>query len=192
MLGEQSIHEGFFRSVDLSLGEWPWLRLPPSLSETGIALAGSITFSDPVSRKRPGCRFRSIAALITGNSSGTCRISSNVTRGFEPETKPLGSPFTAARMPGSSNLRYYPVSFAQFRRLNEGTFARLPSTVEENGWWCVSQRLDANFEVRLQRRMFHRLGKPEVRDSPHAPVSWLSHQLRVCCAEGEVATIIAP
>jgi hypothetical protein len=92
----------------------------------------SITFADPVSRKRPGCRFRSIAALITGNSSGTCCISSNVTGGFKPATKPFGSPFAAARMPGSSNVRYCLLCFAQFRRLNEGTFARLPSAVDEN------------------------------------------------------------
>jgi hypothetical protein len=38
----------------------------------------SITFADPVSRNRPGWRFRSMAALITEKSSGTCWISSRI------------------------------------------------------------------------------------------------------------------
>ena len=42
----------------------------------------SITFAEPVSKNRPGSRFRSMATLMTGKSSGTCWTSSRVTGVF--------------------------------------------------------------------------------------------------------------
>ena len=54
-----------------------------------------------------GWRFRSMAALITGKISGTCWTSSSVTGIFSPATNPLGSRLAAARMPGSSKVRYW-------------------------------------------------------------------------------------
>lgn len=63
---------------------------------------GSMTFAEPVSKNRPGCRLRSMAALIDGESLGTCCTSSSVTGVCRPATKPLGSRLAAGRMPGSS------------------------------------------------------------------------------------------
>src|ERR1019366_8038495 len=67
----------------------------------------SMTFADHVSRNCPGWRFRSMAALITGKISGTCCTSSSCTGIFSPATKPLGSCLAAARIPGSSKVRYW-------------------------------------------------------------------------------------
>ena len=66
------------------------------------SFGSSMTFAEPVSRNRLGCRMPSAAVLMTEKSSGTCCTSSSVTGVSRPATKPLGSRLAAARMPGSS------------------------------------------------------------------------------------------
>ena len=64
------------------------------------------TLADPVSKYRPGLRFRSTSALIARNNSGALWISSRATGPSKPLRNPPGSPVAAARTAVSSNVRY--------------------------------------------------------------------------------------
>jgi hypothetical protein len=55
-----------------------------------------------------------------------------VTRGSSRD-ETIGIAFRGGQDARVIECQVLPVSFAQFRRLNEGTFARLPSAVDENG-----------------------------------------------------------
>lgn len=68
-------------------------------------LGSNSTLADPVSRKRPGLRCRSTAALMARKRAGA-RCTSSITTGpFRPCTNPAGSPRAAASVALSSSVR---------------------------------------------------------------------------------------
>ena len=105
--GEQGVHESIDDTLDLPWDSGQRVRisiLPASDSET---LGRTKTFAEPVSRKRPGRRSRSTAALSARNSSGARWTSSRIAGPSSPATNPAGSRVTAASTVASSRVKYW-------------------------------------------------------------------------------------